>query len=43
MRVGKNVKSIEQSTEAYYLASGQIEKQLQELGVKLKTTPWEIT
>lgn len=42
MRVWKNTKSIEQSTQAYYLASSAIEKQLMATD-NLKKKPWEIT
>lgn len=42
MRVGYNIKSIEQSTQAYYLASGIIETQLHKNN-DLKTKPWNTT
>lgn len=41
LRVGQNAKSIEQSTQAYYLASGIVERQLQK-NTELKTQPWLI-
>lgn len=41
LRVGQNSKSIEQSTQAYYYATSQIEKQLVN-NTNLKKKPWEI-
>lgn len=40
LRVGQNSKSIEQSTQAYYYATSQIEKQLAG-NENLKKKPWE--
>lgn len=41
LRVGKNTKAIEQSTQAYYLATGIIEDKLRS-NKDLKKRPWEI-
>lgn len=43
MRLSNNSRSIEQSVQAYYLATTQIETTLQNAGEKLKKSPWEIT
>ncbi len=43
MRLGVNSKSIEQSVQSYYLATGTIESTLQNAGTNLKKSPWKIT
>lgn len=42
LRLGANAKSIEHSVQAYYLATGEIERKLQNLGPDLKKQPWII-
>lgn len=42
LKVGQNAKAIEQSTAAYYLASGRIETKLGDLWKEIKTAPWNL-
>lgn len=42
LRLGANAKSIEHSVQAYYLATSEIEKKLQDLWPDLKHHPWKI-